>query len=287
MPDHIATDMLWKDRCMTVVMWLAAAITLAILGWILGDMLTRGMQHLSWSFFLQLPENSGREGGIAPILVSTILILLIALMTSMPTGLACAVWLAEYRRSNERFAGMIRLSLDTLAGVPSIVWGLFGNAFFCIWLDLGFSILSGGLTLACMILPIFIRTCEIGLRTVENDWRFAAAALGMTRASIIWHVLLPAATPAVLAGLMLGIGRATAETAALIFTSGYVDRMPESWFDSGRALAVHIYDLSINITGGDNAAYASSLTLVMMIVLVNVIAFVCSERWLTKRISHA
>jgi phosphate transport system permease protein len=152
---------------------------------------------------------------------------------------------------------------------------------------LGFSILSGGLTLACMILPIFIRTCERGLFAVNNDWRLAAAGLGMSRASAIWHVLLPAAAPAVVAGLMLGIGRATAETAALIFTSGYVDRAPESLMDSGRALAVHIFDLSMNVAGGDRAAYASALVLVVLIVLINVAAVSLSDRWLTKRIAIA
>lgn len=177
------------------------------------------------------------------------------------------------------------LSLDVLAGVPSIVFGLFGNAFFSVFLGMGFSILAGGLTLACMILPIFIRTSEVGLAAVSNDWRHGAAALGMSRASVLWHILLPAAAPAVAAGLMLGIGRATAETAALIFTSGYVDRMPESLTDSGRALAVHIYDLSMNVSGGDGAAYASALVLIVLIVLVNMAALALSDCWLNRRIS--
>jgi phosphate transport system permease protein len=211
----------------------------------------------------------------------------VALLAAVPIGLGAAIWLAEYSKQSGRAAASIRLSLDVLAGVPSIVFGLFGNAFFCVFLGLGFSILSGGLTLACMILPIFIRTCERGLFAVNNDWRFAAAGLGMTRASAIWHVLLPAAAPAIVAGLMLGIGRATAETAALIFTSGYVDRMPESLSDSGRALAVHIFDLSMNIAGGDKAAYASALVLVVLIVLIDVTAVALSDRWLTRRIVTA
>jgi phosphate transport system permease protein len=262
----------------------AALLVASALLWVLGDMLWQGIGHLSWSFMVTEPESAGRRGGIAPILVSTLMILGVALAAAVPLGLASAVWLSEYARQGKRFAGIVRLSLDVLAGVPSIVFGLFGNAFFCVFLGLGFSILSGGLTLACMILPIFIRTCERGLQLVSNDWRHAAAALGMTRAAAIWHVLLPAAAPAVVAGLMLGIGRATAETAALIFTSGYVDRMPESLMDSGRALAVHIYDLSMNVTGGDAAAYASALVLVAVVILVNALAVAVSDRWLARRI---
>jgi phosphate transport system permease protein len=275
------------DRLFQAATYLVAGLVAAVLLWILADMAWQGVGHLSWEFLTAAPEKSGRAGGIAPILVSTALNLVVALLAAVPIGLGAAIWLAEYSKQSGRAAASIRLSLDVLAGVPSIVFGLFGNAFFCVFLGLGFSILSGGLTLACMILPIFIRTCERGLFAVNNDWRFAAAGLGMTRASAIWHVLLPAAAPAIVAGLMLGIGRATAETAALIFTSGYVDRMPESLSDSGRALAVHIFDLSMNIAGGDKAAYASALVLVVLIVLIDVTAVALSDRWLTRRIVTA
>lgn len=274
-----------NDRVFEALIRIAAGIVLLMLLWILADLVVQGASQLSWSFISTEPLKSGRAGGIAPILASTFLILVVALLASVPLGLSVAVWLAEYRRQGAPAAGSIRLSLDVLAGVPSIVYGLFGNAFFCIYLGMGFSILAGGLTLACMILPIFIRTCESGLFAVNDDWRRGASALGMTRAATIWHILLPAAAPAMLAGLILGMGRATAETAALIFTSGYVDRMPESLLDSGRALAVHIYDLSMNVTGGDQAAYASALSLVLLIVLINVLAQWCTERWLARRIT--
>jgi len=275
------------DRAFLAINYLVAALVAGVLLWILADMAWQGVQHLSWEFLTEQPRKSGRAGGIAPILVSTTLILAVAIAAAVPIGLGAAVWLAEYSKQSGQFAAGTRLSLDVLAGVPSIVFGLFGNAFFCVFLGLGFSILSGGLTLACMILPIFIRTCEHGLFAVNNDWRLAAAGLGMSRSSVIWHVLIPAAAPAIVAGLMLGIGRATAETAALIFTSGYVDRMPESLSDSGRALSVHIFDLSMNISGGDKAAYASALVLVVLIVAINVLAVALSDRWLTRRIVTA
>ena len=273
------------ERLFTVVIWAAALLVAALFLWLLGDLAWRGFGHLSWSFLVNEPERAGRAGGIAPILVATLAILGVALLAALPLGLASAIWLAEYSRQGGRFGHGVRLSLDVLAGVPSIVFGLFGYAFFCIFLGLGFSILAGGLTLACMILPIFIRTSEAGLAAVNDDWRRGADALGMSRATALKQVLLPAAAPAIGAGLLLGIGRATAETAALIFTSGYVDRMPESPLDSGRALAVHIYELSMNVTGGDSAAYASALVLILLIIAANAAALTLSERW-SRRISQ-
>lgn len=275
------------DRVFTGIVWLGAGVMTALFLWLLGDLLWQGASHLSGSFLLSDPADSGRSGGIASILVSTLLILAVALMAAIPLGLMSAVWLTEYTRRDGTLGAAVRLSLDVLAGVPSIVFGLFGNAFFSVYLGLGFSIVSGGLTLACMILPIFIRTSQAGLSAVSGDWRRNAAALGMSRASVLWHVLLPAAAPAVASGIMLGVGRATAETAALIFTSGYVDRMPTSLFDSGRALAVHIYDLSMNVTGGDQAAYASALVLIVLIVAINTGALALSDRWLARKVTFS
>ena len=145
--------------------------------------------------------------------------------------------------------------------MPSIVFGLFGNAFFCVALGLGFSILSGGLTLACMILPLMIRATEEGLRAVPQELRLGAAALGLGPAAVFWRLLLPVALPGLAVGLVLGMGRALAETAALLFTSGYVDRMPTSLLDSGRALSIHVYDLAMNVAGGEPRAYATALIL--------------------------
>lgn len=273
------------DRMFTLAIWSAALLVAAIFMWLLGDLIRQGAGHLSWAFFISEPENAGRAGGIAPILIATLSILAVALATALPLGLGTAVWLAEYTRHGGRVGQGVRLSLDVLAGVPSIVFGLFGYAFFCVFLKLGFSILAGGLTLACMILPILIRTSEAGISAVSDDWRRGAHALGMSRGAALWHILLPAAAPAITAGLLLGIGRATAETAALIYTSGYVDRMPESLSDSGRALAVHIYDLSMNVTGGDHAAYASALVLIGLIIVIHVGALAVSDRWLSRRIT--
>ena len=268
--------------------WLVYGLALLIpivLGWLVWDIVRLGWSSVSWTFIITEPVNSGRSGGILPILLSTSWILAIALVAAIPLGLGTAIWLAEYQNqgSTTRRSRWIRLCLDTLAGVPSIVFGLFGYAFFCVYLGFGYSILAGGLTLACMILPLFIRICESGLRAVSSDWRRAGAALGMSHARVLWSVLLPAATPALIAGLMLSIGRASAETAALLFTSGYVSRSPEGVLDSGRALSVHIYDLTMNVTGGNSAAYATAFVLMLLIILIHGITLLLSHVWLKKQ----
>ena len=272
------------DRLLSLAVWGSALLVAGTFLWLLGDLLWHGAAHLSWSFLVSAQSNAGRSGGVGPILVSTLLILGVALVAAVPLGLATAVLLAEFLDSRSRFARLVGLSLDMLAGMPSIVMGLFGNAFFSVFLGLGFSILSGGLTLACMAVPILIRTTEASLRAVPDDWRLGCAALGLSRAAALRHVLLPAAVPGLAAGLMLGIGRAMAETAALIFTSGYVDRMPFSLLDSGRALAVHIYDLSMNVAGGDANAYASTVVLIGLLIVINGTALWLAERWQNHRI---
>ena len=276
-----------RERVFSAAVWIAAALVAGFFLWIVLDIVAHGFAKLSWAFLTEAPRSSGRKGGISTILVSTLLILAVTLAVAVPLGVGVAVWLSEFSRRSSRAARTINLALDVLAGIPSIVFGLFGNAFFCLFLGLGFSIVSGGLTLACMVLPILIRATESGLSSVSHDWRQGAAALGLTKAAALRHVLLPAAAPAITAGLLLGIGRAVAETAALVFTSGYVDRMPESLMDSGRSLAVHIYDLSMNVSGGDQAAYASALVLIALLIGINALAMMLSNRFLQSRIQHA
>mgnify|MGYP001559626981 CR=1 FL=1 len=263
------------------LVWGAAGLVTSTFCWLLGDIVWHGFSHISWTFLTTPPENAGRRGGIGPILVSTSLILGVCLAVSLPLGVGTAVLLAEFTSDTNLFGRLTRRSLDVLAGVPSIVFGLFGNAFFCKTLGLGFSILSGGLTLACMVLPILIRSTEEGFRAVPASYRLSAAALGLSRTTTLVHLLLPAAAPGLLVGLVLGVGRAIAETAALIFTSGYVDRMPESLLDSGRALSIHIFDLSMNVPGGDANAYASALVLVILLLAIN-----STSSWLAQRGLH-
>lgn len=269
------------DRIVAGLVSVAVASVVALFAWIVGDVLRHGVPELSWAFLVEAPRDAGRAGGIGPILVSTGLILAVCLAAVIPIGLATAVLLSEFTRRQGWFPGLVRRSLDILAGVPSIVFGLFGNAFFALWLGLGFSILAGGLTLACMVLPILIRSAEAGLRAVPDDYRLAAAALGLPRRATLVRILLPAAMPGLVVGLVLGIGRALAETAALLFTSGYVTRMPDALTDSGRALSIHIYDLAINVPGGTDRAYASAVVLISALLIINSVA-----GWLGRRIQR-
>ncbi len=264
----------WRRRspaeCLAAsAVWLAAGLVVATLVWILLDIAVRGISQVSLSFLIEGVEDAGRAGGIGPVIVSTMLLLMVALAVALPLSLATAIALTERIGPHGWFADTVRLCLDVLAGVPSIVFGLFGNAFFAIALGLGYSILSGGLTLACMVLPILIRTSEQAIAAVPPDYRFDAAALGLGRTASLFRVVLPAAAPALLAGVVLSIGRAIAETAALIFTSGYVARTPESLLDSGRSLSVHIYDLAMNVPGGGSRGYATACVLVALLLVIN------------------
>jgi phosphate transport system permease protein len=272
------------DRLATFVVWSVALLVTAVFACLLADVVWHGVGKISWSFLTSPPEKAGREGGIAPMLASTALILAVCLASSLPIGLGTAVLLAEFTPAGGVFGRLVRRSLDVLSGVPSIVFGLFGNALFSKWLGLGFSILSGGLTLACMVLPLLIRSIEEGFRAVPNEYRLGAAALGLSRTATLRHLLLPAAVPGLVVGLVLGLGRAMAETAALIFTSGYVDRMPGSLFDSGRSLSIHIFDLSMNVSGGDDNAYATALVLVTLLLTINWVALRLADRWLGRKV---
>lgn len=272
-------ELLW-----TVIIWVVAVLITGVLLWILSDVFWHGIGQISWQFLTEPPSNAGREGGIAPIIVSTGLIVGVCMAVSIPLGVGTAILLAEFAENSNLFARLVRLSLDALAGVPSIVFGLFGNTFFCKTLGMGFSILSGGLTLACMVLPILIRSTQEGFRSIPNDYRRSAAALGISRTATLWEILLPTAMPGVVVGLLLGLGRAISETAALIFTSGYVDRMPETLLDSGRSLSVHIYDLAMNVSGGEPNAYASALVLISLLLLINGLISWLAEHFRQSRI---
>ena len=270
----------------TLFMWSIATLLLAAILILFYQMIGPGLSTINWSYLISEPMNSGRAGGLFPILISTLLILGVSLLFSIPLGIATAVFLSEFTSKDNWLSQQVRRSLDILAGVPSIVFGLFGNALFCKYLGLGFSILSGGLTLACMILPILIRSTEIGLRSVPQHLRLSGLALALSKKTLLFQVTLPYAAPGIAVGLVLGIGRALAETAALIFTSGYVDRMPSSLMDSGRSLSIHIYDLSMNVPGGEPNAYRSTFVIMMMLLVLNTLAMILTDLFLARKVQR-
>ncbi len=269
-------------------MWSVALGVVALLLWIVGDVLMGAVGGGPWApgegwwaYFTAEPRSLGVRGGIGSVLASTGLILTVCLGVALPLGLGTAVLLTETgaTRGDARLARAVRRSLDVLAGVPSIVFGLFGSVLFCEVMGMGFSIKAGGLTLACMVLPIFIRAAEDGLRSVPEAWRQGATALGLSRAATLRRVVLPAAFPGLAVAFVLGVGRALAETAALLFTAGTVTRMPGSLDDSGRALSVHIYELAMFVNGGEAAAYRAATVLVLLLLGINLAAAAVARRY--------
>lgn len=256
-----------RDWLFTLLGSLLVVLVVLPLGAMVLELLRLGLPVLSWEFLTADPTNAGRGGGIGPLLISTSWILIVCLVVAVPIGLGCAIYLNEWLGSNSRLARSIGLSLDVLSGVPSIIFGLFGYQLFAITLGMGFSILSGGLALACMVLPFIVRTSQQALAAVPPGYRQAAQALSLSHSGMLWRVLLPSAAPGIAAGVILATGRALGETAVLIFTAGYVMRKPDSVMDSGRALAVHIYDLATNITGGTAHAAATALVLLTLILI--------------------
>ena len=250
------------------------------------DLLIQAWPQLSWSFLISAPLDAGRNGGIAPLLLSTALILVVCLGVTLPVGLACALYLSEMVPTQSAQNAFIGKVLDVLSAIPSIVFGLFGYAFFAHALGLGFSILSGGLTLACMVLPLFVRLSEHALRATPNAYRQAAGALDISQTSYIWRILLPTAANGLAAAIIVSIGRALAETAVLIFTAGYVTRTPESLLDSGRSLSVHIYDLAMNVPGGSASAAATALVLMAILVILNVTARLLLRQWQHRQLQY-
>lgn len=252
--------------------WGCASVLVGAFAWMMFSLMLNGVGRITVDFLTNEPMNFGRSGGIGTVLVSTAMVIGICLCLAVPLGIFTAMWISEASLKKRRLRFFITRSLDLLAAVPSIVFGLFGMVFFCQSLGMGFSILSGGLTLALMILPIIVTTVYAALQAIPNHLRLNSAALGLSKTTTLWRLLLPAAIPGMMTGTVLGVSRAIAETAALIFTSGYVTRMPESVFDSGRTMSVHIYDLAVNVSGGESSAAATALVLMAALFFFNLIA---------------
>lgn len=268
-----------------LLLWLITLAVCAVPLFMLAHLMVQGGANLSWSFLVDAPLDNGRQGGIGPLLVSTAWILSVCLLAVLSLGTPCALYLAGAKSSHSWYRRLGRV-LDVLAAVPSIVIGLFGYVFFTQILGLGFSILSGGLSLACMCLPLYVRLTEHALRQVPESYRQAAEALNLSEWGYTRHIALPVAAPGIAAAVILASGRALAETAVLIFTAGYVLRMPESWFDSGRSLSVHIYDLAMNIPGGTSMAAATAVLLFLLLMLINALARAIATKYSARMLQQ-
>jgi phosphate transport system permease protein len=258
------------------MLFTATALAVGVLLFVIGFVLAGGFRHISWSFLTEPILDMGRSGGILPAIVGTILMVIVSVGIAAPLGVASAIYLAEYTKEGKLTQG-IRFGINCLAGVPSIIFGLFGFILFVIILGFGWSILSGGLSLAAMILPTVIRTAEEALRSVPVSYRDVAASLGATRWQVVTKSVLPYALPGILTGVILGIGRSIEETAVVIFTAGSAVQMPTSFFDSARTMAVHFYILAREGISNSNA-YATAAILICTILVINISAYTLMHR---------
>lgn len=263
-------------------LWLSGLATVTILALVIGYVLFQGISHVSLDFLTDKPRKMGAAGGIFPIIVSTIYFTLITLALATPIGVGAAIFLTEYTKDSP-MTRIIRFGTEALAGIPSIVFGLFGFAFFVILLEPithGWSLVSGALTGATMILPTLIRTSEEAIKTVPNSYREGSLALGATKWQTIRKVVLPTAIPGIVTGVILSIGRVIGETAALMLTLGGSIRMPESIFDPARTMSMHLYLVAMEVgtkPALDNA-FATATVLILTIFVINSVA-----NWLTRR----
>ena len=269
------------QRIAIALLGTATGVTLVVLLFIVGFVLEKGLPVVSFSFLFSMPKDMGRAGGILPTLVGTLLLPLLAIAIALPLGVGTAVYLTEYTRET-RLTRIIRFGTDCLAGIPSIIFGLFGFIFFVTTLKLGWSLLSGGLTLAIMVLPTIIRTSEEAIRAVPRAWREVSFSLGATRWETVTKVVLPNALPGIVTGVMLSVGRSIGETAAVIFTAGSSLRMPHSVFDSVRTMAVHFYIMAREGISNENA-YGTAAVLVISVLLVNTLTYWLMHRFIARR----
>ncbi|MBI3986411.1 MAG: phosphate ABC transporter permease PstA [Lentisphaerae bacterium] len=259
----------------------ATVLTLAVLVFVIVFVLGKGLPVVSLDFLLQSPREMGKAGGIFPTLVGTFLLPLVAVAIAFPLGVGTSVYLTEYTVES-RMTGVIRFGTDCLAGIPSIIFGLFGYIFFVEILQMGWCILSGGLTLAIMVLPTIIRTSEEAIKAVPTSYREVSFSLGATRWETVLKVVLPTALPGIVTGVMLSIGRSIGETAAVIFTAGASLRLPDSLFDSVRTMAVHFYILAREGISIENA-YGTAAILIIAVLLVNAVSYGLMNRFIARR----
>ena len=259
------------QRIVVTVMWMLAAATVGSLLYIIAFILFHGLPHITWEFLTHSPVSMGRKGGIFPMIVGTAMVSGLAVVIAAPIGVATAVYLTEYTRES-RITAVIRFGADCLAGIPSIIFGLFGFVFFTITLGMGLSVLSGALTLALMVLPTIVRTSEEAIRAVPYAYREVSYGLGSTRWQMVTRVVLQSALPGICTGIVLSLGRSISETAAVMLTAGSALGLPSSLFDSSRTLALHFYILSREGVSMSNA-YATASVLIISILLLNVFAY--------------
>lgn len=262
------------------LLWAATALTVGVLLFIVYFVLRKGLPEIDGAFLTEGPRDMGRAGGILPMIVGTLYVTAAGVVVATPLGLGTAIYLTEYTREGW-LTRIVRFGAECLAGVPSIIFGLFGFVFFVIYLEMGWSVLAGGLTLAFMILPTVIRTAEEAIKSVPPAYREVSYTLGASKWQTITKVVLPSALPGIVTGIILGIGRSISETAAVIFTAGSSLQMPASLFDPARTMSVHFYLLAREGISTQKA-YATAAVLVVTILAINVTAYAIMNRFIRR-----
>lgn len=266
-------------------LFLATLLIVIPVGLIVVIIIQKGLPAINWQFLSDIPRQGMRAGGIFPAILGTIYLVAGAIIFALPIGLLAAIYLNEYARDN-LLTRIIRLAIVNLAGVPSVVYGLFGLSLFVVFLKFGASILSGSLTLGIMILPIIITTSREALESVPQSFREVSLSLGASRWQTIRHIVLPNAIPGILTGTILGLGRAAGETAPILFTVAafYLPQLPKSLFDQAMALPYHLYVISTQVPNVDEKIrYGTALVLLILVLFMNLVAIIIRYKFRKKK----
>lgn len=249
-----------------LLVMLSAIITFAVLLFLIAYILINGIPHIKPELFVL--KYTSENGSLFPALINTIIMTALSLIIAVPFGIFSAIFLVEYAKRGNKFINVIRITTETLSGIPSIVYGLFGMLFFVTTLKWGYSLLAGAFTLSIMILPLIMRTTEEALKAVPDSYREGSFGLGAGKLRTVFRIVLPSAVPGILAGVILAVGRIVGETAALIYTAGTVADIPDGVMGSGRTLAVHMYSMSREGLHMDQA-YATAVVLLVLVIGIN------------------
>jgi len=261
-------------------LWLCGILTVIVLLLIAGYILFNGLGAINWDFLTQPPKDNEKAGGIYPTIVATLYITIIALVVATPLSVGGAVYMAEYAKDNY-IAKLVRFGADSLAGIPSIMFGLFGYLLFVYTLGLKFSLISGSLAVAFMVLPIILRVSEEAIKVVPETYKHGSLALGSTKWQTIWKVVLPTALPGIVTGVILGMGRIVGETAVFLLTTGGVAKVPTSLLDPVRPMTVHAYLLASENLSLKNA-FGTGATLLLIVLAITLTSNYITRRYMAK-----
>lgn len=264
-----------KSFLVRSLVYFCASLTLATLLFMIGYILVKGVPFLNKDLFSF--EYNSENCSVIPALLNTILTTFLALLIACPLGIGSAIYLVEYAKKGNRFVKIVRLTTETLTGIPSIIYGLFGMLLFVGFFKMGYSILAGAVTLSIMILPTIMRTTEEALLSVPDSFREGSFGLGAGKLRTVFRIILPSSMPGILSGIILATGRVVGETAALIYTAGTVAQIPQNLFGSGRTLAIHMYVLSSEGLH-TNQAFATAVVLLIMVMGINALAGVLAKK---------